>query len=96
MSIKFVEYKFERELCNGILTLEIDGKTCIFGDGQQYEKFWIGGRGCFYLDENKEVHRSKTWEFDLSKLPEEFQEISVKLTQIFNKNISTRLCKGCI
>ena len=44
--VKFISYDGELpNLCSGILTLEIEGKTVTFGSNNccDYDRFWISG-----------------------------------------------------
>lgn len=101
--MKFISYTGEYpNLCNGVLTVEIDGKEVKFGhdycqpDDNNYEKFWTsGGSVSFDEDYNEEVE-TNAWELDISELDEKFWDIANDLIDIFNENVKYGCCGGCV
>lgn len=105
-NIKFISYTGRYpNLCNGVLTLEIDGEVVCFGhnydnfdileDGN-YDSFWTsGGSVSLDADYNEEV-KIGVWELVLDNLDERFWDIADELIGIFNKNVKYGCCGGCV
>lgn len=57
--VKFIEYDGHYpNLCSGILTLEIEGKTVKFGNskGCDYYQFWCSGGCCGFRNGYEETY----------------------------------------
>lgn len=102
MEIKFVNYTgASTSLCSGILTLEIDGKLCYFGEhGEEglnyFASFWESGGSC-WIDGNGEDHVvRRKWKLKKEALPDFLKPYGKQLIAIFNKNVPRGCCGGCI
>lgn len=101
--VEFVSYTGSYpNLCNGILTLKIDGKEYKFGHSiykepqGDYNKFWSSG-GCVTSDENWNFDvRKGEWIIDVNRIPEEFQKYAAEIDEVFNDNVEYGCCGGCI
>ncbi len=95
--VKFISYTGKYpNLCSGILTLEIDGKTYVFGYNTKRLKtdgapFWRSGSEgrCSYLYESE-------WVIDVSKLPEKLRRFAAEIDKVFNDNVEHGCCGGCL
>lgn len=108
--IEFVSYDYDEwgALCEGTLTLNIDGKTVTFGDehGEDYPGFWAtGGRagikltGKFSNDgipDHVEGIVQGPWQLDDSYLPEHLKPYAQQLLDVFNENVPWGCCGYCI
>ena len=99
MNIKFVSYTGKwPTLCNGILTLDIDGTLYTFGpmmSDAQYPRFWRTGGTCI-LHRNGPCYTEKgNWIINKNDLPTELQEYSDYIEYLFNKNVEHGCCGGC-
>ena len=100
--VKFVSYTgCYPNLCNGVLTLLIEGIEVRFGhdyskynswktDGN-YNSFWNSGG---YLDRDYCSHHGE-WEINAAKLPEEYKKYANEIDEIFNANVPYGCCGGC-
>lgn len=89
--VEFVEYTGKYpNLCDGILTLKIDGQIQKFGHRQEHSKFWVPGgdnvNGCFFKGE---------WAIDVEEIPEEFRKYAAEIDNVFNTNVEQGHCGGC-
>lgn len=88
-SIEFVSYEFETSnLCSGILTLRINGKTVIFPE----RSLCSGGYAGFDDDDNEYVEKGP-WQV---RVPDEYRAYKDKITQVVNENVEWGCCGGCI
>ncbi len=100
--VRFVSYTSKPMcLCDGILTLEIDGEIQIFGDndwyGNQYgQRFWSSGGSCGFTNDGREYCYTGEWIIDASELPEELQKYAEEIDEVFNRNVEYGCCGGCI
>lgn len=101
--VKFISYTGKwPNLCNGILTLEIDGVEHLFGYGSgQHEPFWTSGGKCwcwFSGDYSDPYVRTGSWETDASRLPEELKSYATEIDDVFNDNVDYChcCCGGCL
>jgi|GEM_PF-1209673 len=99
---EFVEYTGHApNLCDGVLTLRIDGQECVFGDwyvdagvnpdALHFEQFWASG-GC--LDAQYNAHRGP-WIVHEDQLPEELRPFTTELSELMNENVPWVCCGGC-
>ena len=108
MNIEFISYTGKYpNLCNGILTLEIDNKIVKFGHEEwnknshcykegNYDKFWISGGNCYFGNNYREGHIiSGKWELDCLAVPDFLKPYSNKLINVFNDNVPYGCCGGC-
>ena len=98
--IKFISYTGKRPcLCQGILTLEIDGKIVTFGDKYDmkerkplcdFSSFWESGGSCgeYGITQNE-------WKIDIYYNPEEYKEYVEEIDKVFNENVEYGCCGGC-
>ena len=97
--VKFVSYQGEYpRYCDGVLTLEINGKTVVFGDDidANYDKFWDSG-GEAEEDKGGGYHiYRRPWIIHKEKLPQEYQDLSEKIEQTINQNLKWGCCGGCL
>lgn len=110
MEIKFISYTGKYpNLCDGILTLEIDEEQVSFGhdiyscydnekhcykDGN-YDSFWHTG-GCIRRDKHGDYYSVKAeWIIDESQLPDKYKEYSDEIAEVFNSNVPYGCCGGC-
>lgn len=91
--VKFVNYTGKYpNLCNGILTLEIDGKEEVFGYCQSRHGFWCSGGGC---TAGYETYQGE-WIIDVDEIPYEYQKYAREIDEVFNENVPYGCCGGCI
>ncbi len=93
--VKFVSYTGKwPNLCSGILTLEIDGRTVTFGcdDACDNYKFWHSGGTCNYIS----GATCGEWIIDYADIPEKYQKYANEIDYVFNKNVEEGCCGGCI
>lgn len=92
--VKFISYTGRwPNLCNGILTLEIDGKKAWFGYGALNGPFWTSGGG---LNPNYEGAYQGEWKIDVDRIPEEYRKYASEIDRVFNENVEWGCCGGCI
>lgn len=83
--VKFISYTGKYpNLCGGILTLEIDGRTIRFGNRYvdstvDYPKFWESGGSCSF-----------------NEIPDCFKKYAEEIDEIFNANVPYGCCGGCL
>ena len=96
--VKFVSYTGSYpNLCNGILTLEIDGIEYTFGNSwkkpkSDFDGFWCSGGG---LTRDYETY-CEEWKINIDWLPEQFREYAEEIDDVFNRNVRWGCCGGCI
>lgn len=94
--VEFVSYTGKwPNLCGGILTLAIDGKTVTFGHSYDdekvdHQKFWSTGGSCSI----KAIHTGE-WLIDVQKIPEEYRKYAAEIDVVFNMNVEYGCCGGC-
>lgn len=98
--VKFVSYTGKwPSLCNGVLTLEIDGEEITFGygfhskDKPKYYPFWSSGGG---INLNYEGTWKGEWRIDANEIPEQFRKYATEIDEVFNNNVPWGCCGGCI
>lgn len=99
--VKFISYDGEwPNLCSGILTLEIDGKTVTFGSNNccDYDRFWISGGCCSFKSHTNETFIERDeWKFDDDEyFPNEYLNYYEEIKKLFNDNVEFGCCGGCI
>lgn len=109
--VEFVSYTGSYPcLCDGELTVLIDGKTVQFGhdsslpwhkvekivDTPEYNpKFWVSGGSVSINDDDCEIYCGP-WELDETQLKPEYAEYAEELIEVFNENVPYGCCGGCI
>lgn len=92
--VKFISYTGKYpNLCNGILTLEIDGKEVRFGGGLSYASFWYSGGGL--LPDRKGTYEGE-WIIDVDQIPAIYRKYAREIDEVFNENVEWGCCGGCI
>ena len=92
--VKFISYTGKYPyLCNGILTLEIDGRKVTFGDDESCDDgiFWESGGLCY----RSNIERGE-WAINFDDIPEPYQKYAKEIDFVFNKNVEKGCCGGCI
>lgn len=98
-SVEFVSYTGKYpNLCNGILTLKIDGVKYTFGENYKrpkpnFEGFWHSGG---YVERNYSGVVHNEWKIDVEGIPEQFRKYATEIDEVFNKNVAWGCCGGCI
>lgn len=88
-NVKFISYSGNfPNLCNGILTLEINGNKVSFHEGSLFSK------GDVFIDENHEEHII-TGDWDIM-LPDSFEKYRKEIVKCINENIPHGCCGGCL
>lgn len=105
MKIEFVSYiKSKPRLCEGNLTLKIDGENKTFGYGHKgktdYIAFWRTGGHAIWnpFTSNHESIEKAPWiedEIFAKKLPEELYKHIDELLKVFNENVPYGCCGDC-
>ncbi len=103
--VKFISYTGKYPcLCYGILTLEIDGRKCVFGhdytklkiggfkDGH-YDTFWDSGGDVDY--KTNKITKGE-WQIRVEELPEYYKEYAEEIDRVFNENVPYGCCGGCL
>lgn len=106
--VKFISYTGKYpNLCNGVLTLEIDGEEVRFGhdysifeswrtDGN-YDSFWISGGDCGFYGFYKETYvNDGEWEINVDMLPDKYKKYADEIADTFNSNVKYGCCGGCL
>ena len=105
--VEFVSYTGEYpNLCRGVLTLKIDGEEVVFGhnycfndwknDGH-YNDFWSSGGSCGFSDDYSQSYvTGGEWEIDVLRLPENYRKYAHEIDQVFNENVESGCCGGCL
>lgn len=100
--VRFVNYTGKYpNLCNGVLTLEIDGIEYTFGSFYKkskpdFDSFWRSG-GKVIADEDWDFDiKCDEWEIDVGELPEQFRKYAQEIDEVFNDNVEFGCCGGCI
>lgn len=111
--VKFVSYTGKYpNLCDGVLTVTIDGKeykfgheegafdwtTCKYND-DNFEKFWrSGGHGRVEEDDFGCLYPVEgDWELSIDcEYPDSIKNALVDLIRVFNENVEPGCCGGCI
>ena len=74
--VKFISYTGKYpNLCSGILTLEIDGRTIRFGSRYvdstvDYPKFWESGGSCSFDNNWNSNVTDGEWQIDFNEIPD--------------------------
>ena len=102
-NVKFISYTGAYpNLCSGILTLEVNGKTYVFGNTydnkNNYESFWSSGGSCGFAGPNysDEYVDYGEWRINREYLPEELQKYADEIAEVFNENVRFGCCGGCL
>lgn len=105
--VKFISYTGKYPcLCNGVLTLDIDGKKYKFchdyftkeeeSDKPNFDSFWSSGGLVTCDDEWNFDVLSGEWEIDVERIPEQFRDLAAEINEVFNENVPYGCCGGCI
>lgn len=98
MKIEFVRYTGKKPaLCEGVLTLKLDGKTTTFGNNGKtdYPYFWrTSGHAIIFSGIKKAPWIAD--EYASKRLPEELQAHLPELLEVFNANVPHGCCGGCL
>ena len=103
--VKFVSYTGKHpNLCRGMLTLDIDGKIYKFGNKYIHKEkdllpeFWSSGGECGFAGRNytNPYTNQSEWIIDSSDLPEELQQYTSEIDEVFNENVPHGCCGGCL
>lgn len=92
--VEFVSYTGKYpELCQGLLTLKIDGKKHTFGNDQmhkeaQHPKFWTPCQNC-----GEKSTMKGEWYVDVDMLPDSFRKYAAEIDNIFNTNVDQSCCR---
>ena len=103
-NVKFVGYTGEYpNLCNGILTLCIDGIEYTFGSnlsnqGTDYpDRFWETGGSCGFRGRyDDEYIEENEWIIDYNLIPDPFKKYADLIDRVFNENVEYGCCGGCL
>ena len=102
-NIKFISYTGRwPNLCHGELTLEVNGKRYKFGDSysnpDNYESFWSSGGSCGFDGSNysNSYITHNDWIINAYYLPEELQQYTDEIAEVFNENVPQGCCGGCL
>ena len=101
-NVKFISYSGSYpNLCNGVLTLLIDGQLVHFGhdyskgnwqnDGN-YDSFWCSG-GTIDFDTN--TVEEGEWNTFRDQLPKIYQDLAWEIDEVINANMPHGCCGGC-
>lgn len=100
--VKFVSYTGKYPcLCSGVLTLLINGKTCVFG--HNFALCTVKHGKVTYKDEEICQHMDTFWEpkdhdewiVDANKIPEQYRKYVDEIDRVFNENVPHGHCGGC-
>lgn len=102
--VKFISYTGKYPtLCSGLLTLEIDGETVVFGYDTQarllkqnmpmYPPFWSSGGS---TDWHLNIVRKGEWKIQIGELPDKFRKYAKEIDTVFNANVPHGCCGGCL
>nr|DAZ66618.1 MAG TPA: hypothetical protein [Caudoviricetes sp.] len=100
--VKFISYTGKYpNLCSGILTLEIDGRTIRFGNRYvdstvDYPKFWESGGSCSFDNNWNSNVTDREWQIDFNEIPDCFKKYAEEIDEIFNANVPYGCCGGCL
>lgn len=100
--VKFIEYTGKYpNLCSGVLTLEINGKTYRFGNSYKgknlLEPFWNSGGSCgFRKNYSNEYVNKNEWIINANDLPNELKQYVTEIDEVFNANVPFGCCGGCL
>lgn len=94
-TVEFVSYTGKwPSLCEGVLTLRIEGKEYVFGgyDDNSYDDFWLPGGQCF----STYSATKGPWQVNKEELPKELQKYADEIRDVMNDNIPYGCCGGCL
>lgn len=105
--VKFISYDGSwPNQCSGILTLEVDGKTYVFGPDYKKPKdcevlhdiFWHSTGSCGFMggDYNEPRITKGPWGINIRKLPKEIQKYAIEISRKINENVDWGCCGGCL
>lgn len=107
--IKFISYSGKYpNLCSGALHISVDGEDFFFGYSFNFTKkelegikkihepFWSSGGTCGF-DSKWDSHVTRgDWEIDKDSLPEELVPYAEEIDNMFNSNVPSGCCGGCL
>lgn len=105
--VKLISYEGSwPTLCSGILTLEIDGKTYVFGPDykkpkdveEYYDTFWHSKASCgFWGGDYNRPHTTKSpWVIEIREMPKELVKYSIEISRLLNEKVPWPCCGGCL
>lgn len=95
-NVKFISYTGKwPNLCSGVLTLEVNGKIYKFGYSQEYRDFWASGGSCGFKGGKSYINYGE-WEINVDDLPEELRKYAPEIDKVFNENVESGCCGGCL
>lgn len=101
--VEFISYTGRwPNLCNGKLTLDINGVIVIFGNKCKYKdvdypKFWqSSGNAHFNIYTGGSDICTGEWIIDANLLPEQYQQYAREIDEVFNSNVENGCCGGCL
>lgn len=101
-NVQFISYTGKYpNLCSGVLTLQIDGEICTFGNSYDtktdFDKFWYSGGTCGFTNNyTNEYVDAGEWVIDVSRIPEQFRKYATVIDSLFNSNVRHGCCGGCL
>lgn len=102
--VQFISYTGEYpQLCQGVLTLLIDGKEYTFGHDYykdiegEFPRFWRSTGSIRFEKDYSGVNISRgEWCINVDDLPEELLPLAVDIDSEFNANVTWGCCGGCV
>jgi len=86
--VKFGHDTFNYEYKNGMNEPATDGA---------YQSFWESGGSCYFTNNYAQSHvEGGSWIIDESELPEKYRKYSAVLDELFNYNVPSGCCGGCL
>ncbi len=101
-AVEFIEYSGKYpNLCSGVLTLKINGKTYRFGNSYKgknlLKPFWHSGGSCGFTNGYSESYVERNeWTINASELPNELKSYASEIDRVFNANVPFGCCGGCL
>lgn len=108
--VQFVSYTGKYPcLCEGVLTLKIEGKDEMFGvdyskpdwretEKKNHPKFWKSGGSAGFSGGGyaRSYVNNSEWIIDAKKIPEQYQKYASEIDRAFNENVRHGCCGGCL
>lgn len=111
--IEFISYTGKYpNLCSGVFTVKIDGKTVGFGhdsssynwrtskyNDSNYEAFWTTGGNCGFRNNYEESYINREpWQltYETNCYPNHIKDLLPELLRVFNENVPYGCCGGCL
>ena len=85
--------KFGHDTYNYVCSKDINVPA---SDGA-FNSFWSSGGSCYFTNDYSEANvEDGDWIIDEKELPEKYRKYSVILDQLFNENVPSGCCGGCL